>query len=1106
MKTSTIPFVCAGFLLILTIGCAQRASDTWTGWSNALKPKGNPGEPVTLAVDGKTDYVIVTPDSPTTQERKAAMELAYWLEQITGASFPIRGIPLLENGDFEFAENWGEKSVPFGWEVLTNGKYQPPARMQTGIHAVGRSGKSAYMPSGGRQGMQQTVFKTGTVWTLELDFASEDPPAQKHMDSSMYITIRNAQDGGILVLRVTDLDDDGKGELRFKVGASEKEQWVVLEDVVVFDDDVQKTPLVHHLKIEGRFDIANPYCDVSLTDPKGKVHEARGTSESTQKGDRPAIIRADSTPNTADHLLDNVQFIIPQKEVVTDRIISVGRTDLLKAANLSVAKEDLGDEGYAIAQQGQRLFLLGGKKRGPIYAALSLLEEDLGCRWYTSSKPGSDARINRIPKLPTLTFRPVARSYVPTFTNREPYYTVAWDPTWALLNRTNPTNVGIPEAWGGTFNYALHAHSLGTLMPPDEYFDEHPEYFMVTDEGQRISKQPCLTHPDVLKIVTANLLDILAQRPTAEVTMVSYNDGQSHCRCGPCMVLNDANESPQGAILTFVNEVAEEVEKHFPDVLICTAGYNETLAAPTQIRARHNVSVRIGNAPHEWRYPLTSFTTSDAPLSRHYREEIVKWSKICKTLQVWDYSANFSHFLAPMPNMHTFGPDMRFYADHNVKGIFMQGVPRIPGGERTPMRVWVMAKLFWDPDRDVHELVQDYIWGSWGEVAPQMAEYARLLAAQADDRPLDPTTGSGNQGCRYGMDAPFLTWGFVEEATRLFDEAEAAAQSEKMRQRVERARLPIMYVKLMRGPDFTGDTYGALIDHFQSVAGREGITWLGMHSGSSKVDTRMAEWRRQWEDYQQVRDIKKSEYEIVALSNEWRFAPDLSGPGEAQNWHAPSFNDSSWAIQRSDIRRGWEKQGFHDYRGVGWYRQTINIGDKLNRKHLYLYFTSVVEDAWIYLNGDQVLENTRESTGLPWKQILVTPFAVEVGDRLVQGQPHTLALRVNSNQRLGVYKPAYLLASDRKLETTAMSLLLNRDAGNTIASDLAVAQANLAELKERKKKKQAGGGYWKSNPYLHWCFEDEWAGVQATLKAIKNTKTDRILNDRSSRDYRLKSQ
>ena len=42
----------------------------------------------------------------------------------------------------------------------------------------------------------------------------------------------------------------------------------------------------------------------------------------------------------------------------------------------------MGEEGYAIVQQGQRLFLIGGARRGPLNAVYCLLEEDLCCRWY----------------------------------------------------------------------------------------------------------------------------------------------------------------------------------------------------------------------------------------------------------------------------------------------------------------------------------------------------------------------------------------------------------------------------------------------------------------------------------------------------------------------------------------------------------------------------------------------------------------------------------------------------------------------------------------------------------------------------------------------------
>ena len=70
-------------------GAAKSDLKTWDQWQNALKPKGQTGSEITLSVAGETDYFIVIPDTPTTQEKKAAEDLAHWLQEMTGATFPV---------------------------------------------------------------------------------------------------------------------------------------------------------------------------------------------------------------------------------------------------------------------------------------------------------------------------------------------------------------------------------------------------------------------------------------------------------------------------------------------------------------------------------------------------------------------------------------------------------------------------------------------------------------------------------------------------------------------------------------------------------------------------------------------------------------------------------------------------------------------------------------------------------------------------------------------------------------------------------------------------------------------------------------------------------
>ena len=58
----------------------------------------------------------------------------------------------------------------------------------------------------------------------------------------------------------------------------------------------------------------------------------------------------------------------------------------------------LGEEGYDIEQRRANLVLTGGSTRGIINAVYALLEEDLGCRWYTATDI-------RLPNAKTLTVK-----------------------------------------------------------------------------------------------------------------------------------------------------------------------------------------------------------------------------------------------------------------------------------------------------------------------------------------------------------------------------------------------------------------------------------------------------------------------------------------------------------------------------------------------------------------------------------------------------------------------------------------------------------------------------------------------------------------------------
>jgi len=525
--------------------------------------------------------------------------------------------------------------------------------------------------------------------------------------------------------------------------------------------------------------------------------------------------------------------VVVEREGLPATMISVGRTDALLERAADLGRLDLANEGYAIAVDGPALYLVGGKKRGPIYAVYALLEEDLGCRWYAGSS-------SRIPKRPDLTFRPVPRSFVPELAIRDPFYKAAFDGTWSLRNRTNAPSAPVSEEWGGHVDYALFVHTFNTLVPPGTYFEEHPEYFMLDADGNRIQRQLCTTNADVIRIATESVLRTLKEKPHAEIISVSKNDGGATCLCPQCKAVDDAEGTNAGALLYMVNRVAEAVEQAHPDVVISTLAYLETVKPPKTLRPRHNVAIRLCTDNCMWSRPFTPCWHIDA-----FKEAMTGWGAIHDRIHIWDYCVNFSHYTAPMPNIAVIADNIRFFVAHNATGVMEQGAYQSPGSERDLLRAWVFAKLLWEPSRNVEELVQDFIWGYFEEAAPAIAAYHAALQETA--RQHTDSLEAPEGGIRYKMDAPFLSGEFIKQAVALYDQAEALAQSDEIRKRVQRDRLPILYVQLCRGREFVDGLfekegrYAGLVSRFELIARDVGLTHI--YEGPPDLEKKLKGWR-----------------------------------------------------------------------------------------------------------------------------------------------------------------------------------------------------------------------------------------------------------------------
>lgn len=491
----------------------------------------------------------------------------------------------------------------------------------------------------------------------------------------------------------------------------------------------------------------------------------------------------------------------------------------------------LGEEGYRVAVNGINLELAGGTTRGCLNAVYALLEEDLCCRFYTNESI-------KLPTGKTLVAEPVARTFIPQLRLRDPYYAVAFDPVWSVRNRTNAPKANVSEELGGHIDYGdRFVHTAGALVPPKEYFDSHPEYFALDEKGKRYTAQLCTTHPEVARIVTASVLKTLDAHPETEIISVSKNDsaGNQLCQCERCRKIRAAEGgSEMGCQLVLVNAVAEVVEKSHPSVVIDTLAYLDTVQPPKTARPRHNVVIRLCNDEvGSWKHPFTAAEQCEVA------KTAIAWSKIHDRIYVWDYTVNFSHYLAPMPNIDVMAANIRFWAKNHAEGVMLQGGYEGPA-ENDEMKCWVASKLLWDPTRDEKELVQDFIWGYYGNAAPALAEYDAILNGLRQDYKQEMF--APERGIRYPMDSPFFTKQFIDQATEIFSKAKAlAGDDQELLRRVERAELPILYVEISRGRDFVGPNYANIVAEFERIARREHISHL--QEAASDFEDKLAGWK-----------------------------------------------------------------------------------------------------------------------------------------------------------------------------------------------------------------------------------------------------------------------
>ena len=468
---------------------------------------------------------------------------------------------------------------------------------------------------------------------------------------------------------------------------------------------------------------------------------------------------------------------------VSSKEIVIGNTKRIRQQNAR-----LHEDGIVIKSIGEKLLLTGGSRKGVLYSVYTFLEDYLGCKRLAYD-------VEKIEPVSTILLKPINIIQNPSFDFRTTYFLEASDTNYCNQNKINFFFEGYNPQ---------HVHSFSQLLPPSEYFHQHAEYFALID-GKRKETQPCLSNPNVYKIVLANLKKQMDAYPHVKIWSVSQNDGYDYCHCNLCEAVYKKEGGYMGMLLPFVNRMA----KQFPDKTISTLAFLFSDEPPKRIKPEKNVEIVYCTWNCTREEPIG---ISNEERAKTIRRQLVAWRKLTPDIMVWDYTVAFSHSLCPYPNLYTLKPNMKFLKSNKINRTFQQGIGYIRS-EFSELRAYLLSKLMWDVNADDREIIEQFLKDYYGPAAPFLSQYLAALhnASKNDKKTL-----------RMDMDPFSFSNDYLNTTNRayyrsLFDKALAVTKNTVYYKRVMKEKLALDYADIgieAGTPSVTKNSYWKQVDRF----------------------------------------------------------------------------------------------------------------------------------------------------------------------------------------------------------------------------------------------------------------------------------------------------
>lgn len=580
--------------------------------------------------------------------------------------------------------------------------------------------------------------------------------------------------------------------------------------------------------------------------------------------------------------------------------------------------------------------MIAGIGEGPAYGVSELLEQQ-GVRWFM---PGDLGTV--IPALKTITVAPQETVQAPAFASR---WMQMPNKDWQGLVRCG--GEVFPGAHGLPAPKAKLNKDTNEIEPADV-----AEYYALV-KGQRTMRQHCLSNPKLLEFVVQHVRELRKQGKGPVIGM-GPNDGGGFCECDNCRALDGGDFDPfsnERAVtdryIWFFNQVLAKVNDEYPDTRLAFYIYHSYMRPPVRWRPDQRIMGALAPIALD---RVHGFSNPIAPEKSYVKWLAREWCKLLPDVYDRGYWSNLSDPGFPFIIVHRLRDEIPASRELGLRGFRVETFPNY--GPQLPS-MYIAAKLMWNEKADVDALLRDFYEKFFGPAAEPMGRYITMMDAALRDG--DFCTGSA-------WDVPhFYPAPLREKAgAALAEGARLSAGQGVYEQRVQMIAQTFAMLQsfiAMQDARVRVDfpAAQAALEKLDAVADKlmasQPVPMVSAGRFSTYVNYMRRFFRPATEGgYARVTGGNKL---AAAATDEWDFLTDPARLGEDTGWWRADLTGGNWQRLKTSSA-SWSDQGLRYYKGLAWYRQTLDVPKEFEGKRLFLWCGGVDEKAKVWVNGKPI--------------------------------------------------------------------------------------------------------------------------------------------------------